>query len=47
LEKVRREKIGFIFQAANLIPFLTAKENVLLPLESLGRLSQRSWSAGG
>jgi putative ABC transport system ATP-binding protein len=35
LEKVRREKVGFIFQAANLVPFLTAKENVLLPLDLL------------
>jgi putative ABC transport system ATP-binding protein len=29
---IRREKIGFIFQSPNLIPFLTAAENVLLPL---------------
>jgi putative ABC transport system ATP-binding protein len=35
LEKVRREEVGFIFQAANLVPFLTAKENVLLPLDLL------------
>ena len=33
LQRLRREKIGFIFQFANLIPFLTAKENVLLSLE--------------
>jgi putative ABC transport system ATP-binding protein len=33
---LRREKIGFIFQAHNLIPFLTAKENVLFPLDLMG-----------
>ncbi|MDD3580408.1 MAG: ABC transporter ATP-binding protein [Desulfobacca sp.] len=32
----RREKIGFVFQAANLIPFLTARENVLFPLNLVG-----------
>ena len=36
LKKIRREKLGFIFQAHNLIPFLTALENVLLPAEILG-----------
>ncbi|WP_298433486.1 ABC transporter ATP-binding protein [Geobacter sp.] len=33
LKRVRREKIGFIFQAHNLIPFLTALENVMVALE--------------
>ncbi len=36
LQRLRREKVGFIFQFANLIPFLTAKENVLLSLELIG-----------
>lgn len=36
LARLRREKIGFIFQSPNLIPFLTAKENVLLPLNLAG-----------
>ena len=36
LQRLRRERIGFIFQFANLIPFLTARENVLLPLELIG-----------
>lgn len=36
LARLRREKIGFIFQAPNLIPFLTARENVLLPLSLVG-----------
>lgn len=35
-QRLRREKIGFIFQLANLVPFLTAKENVLLSLELIG-----------
>lgn len=33
LAKVRRERIGFVFQKSNLIPFLTARENVSLALE--------------
>lgn len=33
LQRLRREKVGFIFQFANLIPFLTARENVLLMLD--------------
>lgn len=33
LLKIRREKIGFVFQSFNLIPKLTARENVELPLE--------------
>ena len=31
LTKIRRERIGFIFQAFNLVPAMTAKENILLP----------------
>lgn len=33
LARVRRERIGFVFQKSNLIPFLTAGENVMLALE--------------
>ena len=33
LKRLRREKLGFIFQAHNLIPFLTAQENVMIALE--------------
>ena len=36
LARIRREETGFIFQAPNLIPFLTARENVLLPLSLAG-----------
>ena len=33
LSKIRRDKVGFIFQNANLMPILNAKENVELPME--------------
>src|SRR5512133_3112305 len=36
LKRFRREKLGFIFQAHNLIPFLTAIENVMVALEING-----------
>jgi putative ABC transport system ATP-binding protein len=36
VRRLRREKIGFIFQTSNLIPFLTARENVLLPQDLVG-----------
>ncbi|HVC91920.1 MAG TPA: ABC transporter ATP-binding protein [Acidobacteriaceae bacterium] len=42
LQRLRREKIGFIFQFANLIPFLTAKENVLLSLDLIGISGRRA-----
>ena len=37
LTKLRRDKLGFIFQFFNLIPVLTAEENILLPLSIAGR----------
>ena len=37
LTQLRRDKIGFIFQAFNLLPVLTAEENVVLPLSIAGR----------
>ena len=36
LKRIRREKLGFIFQAHNLIPFLTAIENVMVSLDLNG-----------
>jgi len=36
MRRIRREKIGFIFQSHNLLPFLTAKQNVLFPLSLVG-----------
>jgi putative ABC transport system ATP-binding protein len=43
LTDLRREKIGFIFQAFNLLPVLTAEENVTLPLTIAGRDIDTSW----
>jgi putative ABC transport system ATP-binding protein len=37
LTKLRRDKIGFIFQAYNLLPTLTALENITLPMDIAGR----------
>ncbi len=37
LTRFRRDNIGFVFQAYNLLPMLTASQNVLLPLELAGR----------
>ena len=36
IRRLRREKMGFIFQSHNLIPFLTAQQNVLFPLTLVG-----------
>lgn len=36
VRRLRREKIGFVFQSHNLIPFLTARQNVLFPLNMVG-----------
>ncbi len=36
IRRIRREKMGFIFQAHNLIPFLPARQNVLFPLSLVG-----------
>ena len=44
IRRIRREKIGFIFQAHNLIPFLTAKQNVLFPLSLIGLRKEESES---
>jgi putative ABC transport system ATP-binding protein len=43
LTALRRERIGFVFQAFNLIPTLTAKENILLPLDLAGRKVDKAW----
>ena len=43
LTDLRREKIGFIFQAFNLLPVLTAEENVTLPLTIAGRDIDQGW----
>jgi putative ABC transport system ATP-binding protein len=43
LTKLRRDKIGFIFQAFNLLPTLTALENITLPMDIAGRKPDRAW----
>jgi putative ABC transport system ATP-binding protein len=43
LTKLRRRHIGFVFQFFNLLPMLTAEENVLLPLELSGSKPERAW----
>ncbi|MEZ5114675.1 MAG: ABC transporter ATP-binding protein [Candidatus Nanopelagicales bacterium] len=43
LTRLRRDKVGFVFQAFNLIPTLTARENVLLPLTIAGRKPDIAW----
>jgi putative ABC transport system ATP-binding protein len=40
---LRREKVGFIFQAFNLIPTLSAQENITLPLDIAGQSADRAW----
>ncbi|GAA1650646.1 ABC transporter ATP-binding protein [Catellatospora bangladeshensis] len=43
LTRLRREKVGFIFQQFNLLPTLTAEENILLPLAIAGRKPDPEW----
>jgi putative ABC transport system ATP-binding protein len=43
LTKVRREQVGFVFQAFNLVPTLNAMENITLPLDLAGRDYDDAW----
>ncbi|MCW2758527.1 MAG: transporter related protein [Nocardioidaceae bacterium] len=43
LTRFRRDHIGFVFQAFNLLPMLTAGQNILLPLELANRRPDRNW----
>ena len=43
LTTLRRDKIGFVFQAYNLVPTLSAQENILLPLAIAGRKPDQAW----
>jgi putative ABC transport system ATP-binding protein len=43
LTRLRRDEIGFVFQSYNLVPTLTAKENILLPLAIAGRDPDQQW----
>ncbi|KUJ66721.1 hypothetical protein ACZ90_33870 [Streptomyces albus subsp. albus] len=43
LTQLRRDKIGFIFQAFNLLPTLNALENITLPMDIAGRKADKAW----
>jgi putative ABC transport system ATP-binding protein len=43
LTQLRRDKLGFVFQFFNLLPVLTAEENLVLPLSIAGRKPDRAW----
>nr|MBA3765121.1 ABC transporter ATP-binding protein [Actinomycetota bacterium] len=43
LTALRRDAVGFVFQAYNLVPTLTAAENITLPLDIAGRDVDRAW----
>jgi len=45
LTRLRRTRIGFVFQAFNLLPTLTARQNILLPLELAGAKPDPRWLA--
>jgi putative ABC transport system ATP-binding protein len=43
LARLRRDRIGFVFQAFNLLPVLTAADNITLPLDIAGRTADQAW----
>jgi putative ABC transport system ATP-binding protein len=43
LTRVRRERVGFVFQAFNMLPTLNARENITLPLALAGRKPDKEW----
>ena len=43
LTNLRRDKVGFVFQAYNLVPTLSALENITLPLDIAGRKPDQEW----
>jgi putative ABC transport system ATP-binding protein len=45
LTRLRRDRIGFVFQAFNLLPTLTASENITLPMDIAGRRPDPAWLA--
>ena len=44
LTRLRRDRVGFVFQSFNLLPALTAAENMLLPLRLAGRAPDAEWT---
>jgi len=45
LTKLRRDRVGFVFQSFNLLPMFTAQQNIELPLELAGRKVDNMWLA--
>jgi len=45
LTRLRRDRIGFVFQYFNLVPTLTAAENITLPIDLAGKKADREWVA--
>ena len=43
LTLLRRDRVGFVFQAFNLVPTLNAQENIVLPLSLAGRKADKEW----
>jgi putative ABC transport system ATP-binding protein len=43
LTQLRRDRIGFVFQSFNLVPTLTAKENIVLPADLAGQKVDQAW----
>jgi putative ABC transport system ATP-binding protein len=43
LTRLRRDRVGFVFQAFNLLPMLSAGENITLPIDLAGRSADRHW----
>ncbi|XVX22173.1 ABC transporter ATP-binding protein [Actinomycetota bacterium] len=43
LTELRRDRVGFVFQSFNLVPTLSARENILLPLDIAGRKPDPQW----
>jgi putative ABC transport system ATP-binding protein len=43
LTRLRRDRLGFVFQAFNLVPTLTALENIVLPISLAGRRPDQAW----
>ena len=43
LTELRRDRVGFVFQSFNLLPVLTARENIVLPLSIAGREPDAEW----
>jgi len=46
LTQLRRDRIGFVFQSFNLVPTLTASENITLPIDLAGKKPDKGWLDG-